>query len=93
MTEKKEAVNHPLHYNGDSDYECIKVLETWLAPGREITPETAFRAILGNPRVSGGLDYRLARLVVYEPYIEPGIEGCGNPLQLFIGYFIAIYIM
>lgn len=36
MSEKKEAVNHPAHYNGDSDYECIKVLEAWLAPAQFI---------------------------------------------------------
>lgn len=36
MSEKKEAVNHPAHYNGDSDYECIKVLEAWLPPAQFI---------------------------------------------------------
>ena len=25
-----EKVNHPDHYGGDNDYECIKVLENWL---------------------------------------------------------------
>lgn len=25
----KELVNHPEHYGGDSEYECIKVLEYW----------------------------------------------------------------
>lgn len=29
MEEKKELVNHPKHYGGDSDYECIKVLKAW----------------------------------------------------------------
>ena len=29
---KKEAVNHPLHYGGDTPYECIKVLKAWLSP-------------------------------------------------------------
>ena len=28
---KKEAVNHPLHYGGDTPYECIKVLSNWLS--------------------------------------------------------------
>ena len=28
---KKEAVNHPLHYGGDTPYECIKVLAHWLS--------------------------------------------------------------
>ena len=27
---KKEAVNHPLHYGGDTPYECIKVLAHWM---------------------------------------------------------------
>jgi hypothetical protein len=27
---KKEAVNHPLHYGGDTPYECIKVLAQWM---------------------------------------------------------------
>lgn len=27
---KKEAVNHPLHYGGDTSYECIKVLKAWV---------------------------------------------------------------
>lgn len=29
---KREAVNHPLHYGGDTPYECIKVLKAWLSP-------------------------------------------------------------
>ena len=28
---KKEAVNHPLHYGGDTPFECIKVLAHWLS--------------------------------------------------------------
>lgn len=28
---QKEAVNHPLHYGGDTPYECIKVLRSWLS--------------------------------------------------------------
>lgn len=28
---KKEMVNHPEHYNGDSPYECIKVLKAWMS--------------------------------------------------------------
>jgi len=28
---KKEAVNHPLHYGGDTPYECIKVLKAWVS--------------------------------------------------------------
>lgn len=28
-TEKKEMVNHPKHYGGDTTYECIKVLKAW----------------------------------------------------------------
>jgi hypothetical protein len=31
MSEKKEMVNHPQHYNGDSPYECIKVLNAWMS--------------------------------------------------------------
>jgi hypothetical protein len=27
--EKKEMVNHPEHYGGDTPYEVIKVLEAW----------------------------------------------------------------
>lgn len=27
---EKELVNHPEHYNGDSPYECIKVLKSWM---------------------------------------------------------------
>lgn len=30
--EKKEMVNHPKHYGGDTQYECIKVLKAWLSP-------------------------------------------------------------
>jgi hypothetical protein len=30
--EKKEMVNHPSHYGGDTEYECIKVLEAWNTP-------------------------------------------------------------
>lgn len=26
---RQEAVNHPLHYGGDTTYEVIKVLEAW----------------------------------------------------------------
>jgi hypothetical protein len=26
---RKEAVNHPQHYGGDTTYEVIKVLEVW----------------------------------------------------------------
>lgn len=29
--EKKEMVNHPVHYGGDTTYECIKVLKAWLS--------------------------------------------------------------
>lgn len=32
MSEKKELVNHPKHYGGDTEYECIKVLKAWLSP-------------------------------------------------------------
>lgn len=28
---EKEAVNHPLHYGGDTPFECIKVLAHWLS--------------------------------------------------------------
>ena len=39
---KKEMVNHPQHYNGDSPYECIKVLKAWM-------PEEEYRGFLrGN---------------------------------------------
>lgn len=27
-----DVVNHPTHYNSDSTYECIKVLENWMSP-------------------------------------------------------------
>lgn len=30
--ERKEEVNHPERYGGDTTYECIKVLESWLSP-------------------------------------------------------------
>lgn len=29
---KTEMVNHPKHYGGDTQYECIKVLKVWLSP-------------------------------------------------------------
>lgn len=29
--EKPEAVNHPLHYGGDTTYECVKVLKAWMS--------------------------------------------------------------
>ncbi len=32
MSDKKELVNHPIHYGGDTPYECIKVLRAWLSP-------------------------------------------------------------
>lgn len=28
----KEMVNHPCHYGGDTEYECIKVLKAWNTP-------------------------------------------------------------
>lgn len=41
-SKKREAVNHPLHYGGDTTYECIKVLKAWL-------PEEEYRGFLrGN---------------------------------------------
>ena len=30
--DKKELVNHPLHYGGDTPYEAIKVFRHWLTP-------------------------------------------------------------
>ncbi len=30
--EEIEAVNHPLHYGGDTVYEVIKVTDAWLTP-------------------------------------------------------------
>ena len=30
LNQKKEEVNHPERYGGDTTYECIKVLEAWL---------------------------------------------------------------
>ena len=27
--EKKESVNHPTHYGGDTTYEVIKVIDAW----------------------------------------------------------------
>lgn len=32
MADKKEMVNHPLHYGGDTPYEVIKVLRAWMTP-------------------------------------------------------------
>lgn len=29
---KKEEVNHPSRYGGDTTYECIKVLKAWMKP-------------------------------------------------------------
>lgn len=29
---RRETVNHPQHYGGDTTYEVIKVLEAWLTP-------------------------------------------------------------
>lgn len=29
--ERKEEVNHPERYGGDTTYECIKVLKAWLS--------------------------------------------------------------
>lgn len=29
LERRKELVNHPLHYGGDTTYEVIKVLEAW----------------------------------------------------------------
>ena len=29
---KKEEVNHPERYGGDTTYECVKVLEAWMNP-------------------------------------------------------------
>lgn len=29
---KKEEVNHPSRYGGDTTYECIKVLKAWMTP-------------------------------------------------------------
>lgn len=29
MSDKKEAVDHPAHYGGDTTYEAIKVIEAW----------------------------------------------------------------
>lgn len=29
MDKRREAVNHPVHYGGDTPYEVIKVLEAW----------------------------------------------------------------
>lgn len=26
---KKETINHPPHYGGDTTYECIKIIEAW----------------------------------------------------------------
>ena len=31
MNDNKEMVNHPIHYGGDTEYECIKVLKAWLS--------------------------------------------------------------
>lgn len=30
--DKKEQVDHPKHYGGDTTYECIKVLKAWNTP-------------------------------------------------------------
>ena len=29
--QKSENVNHPKHYGGDTEYECIKVLKAWMS--------------------------------------------------------------
>ena len=31
LSPEKEMVNHPLHYGGDTTYECIKVLKAWMS--------------------------------------------------------------
>jgi hypothetical protein len=33
---KKETVNHPFYYGGDTTYEVIKVLEAWFTPDEYI---------------------------------------------------------
>lgn len=29
IKEENNLINHPLHYGGDTVYECIKVIEAW----------------------------------------------------------------
>jgi hypothetical protein len=32
QVERRETVNHPPHYGGDTTYEVVKVMEAWLTP-------------------------------------------------------------
>ena len=76
MSEKKEAVNHPAHYNGDSDYECIKVLEAW-CPKEEVLGFCRCSAIKYLCR-SGKKDEVVQEWKKAAWYIQKGIEIMEN---------------
>lgn len=70
--EIKEQVNNPAHYGGDTQYECIKVLEAWL-PKEQLIGFLRGNAIKYLCR-SGKKDEELQEWRKAAWYINRGIE-------------------
>ena len=80
--EKKEEINHPERYGGDTTYECIKVLKAWLNPDE-------YKGFLKGNCIKyicrcGKKDAELQELKKAKWYLEKLIEefevkdGCNN---------------
>lgn len=69
----KEQVNHPSHYGGDSTYECIKVLKSWL-PAEEFKGFCRANAIKYLCRV-GKKDNEIQELEKARWYIDELIKS------------------
>ena len=72
----KEMVNHPGHYGGDTEYECIKVLEAWNTP-EEFLGFCKDNAIKYLCR-SGKKDTEIQEWKKALWYIQKGIEYMGK---------------
>ena len=73
---KAEMVNHPKHYGGDTEYECIKVLKAWLG-------DDEYRGFLRGNAIKylcrvGKKDESVQELKKVKWYVEKLIEACGG---------------
>lgn len=73
---KEEMVNHPRHYGGDTEYECIKVLKAWMG-------DDEYRGFLRGNAIKylcrvGKKDESVQELKKVKWYVEKLIEACGG---------------
>jgi len=68
---KKETINHPAHYGGDTSHETIKCIEAW---GLNYSLGNAVKYISRNGKKQGSIEGAIEDLQKAEWYIRHEIE-------------------